>query len=85
MEIDFTRFLNGNPAMLEIWSDALDRIEKKEKLSPVQTVVVREWITRASAWEMKLELEAQRKMLSDEKYAEMATLREMLDKMEDYR
>lgn len=71
---DFSKFLNGNPAMLEIWSDAMNRLEAQVELAPVQEVVVREWIIRAKAYRNELELKSQRGMLSDEQYAELAAV-----------
>jgi hypothetical protein len=74
----FGKYLNGNPAMQEIWSDAIDRIENDLPVAPVQAVVVREWLSRAGARRNELELQAQRDMLSDEDYAELAALRDSI-------
>ena len=81
---EFQRYLNGNPAMAEIWADAIDRIENDEPLAPVQQIVMREWYTRASARKHQLELEAQRDMLSDDKYAELAALTEQLELLKKF-
>lgn len=77
----FGRYLNGNPAMLEIWSDTIDRIEQGIPLAEVQKVVLREWLIRAGARRNELELSAQRGMLSDEKYAELAALRATIERI----
>lgn len=82
MAVDFSRFLNGNPAMLEIWSDAMNRIEAQVELAPVQVVVIREWLVRASARRSQLQLESQRGMLSDDKYAELAALDVQIENIE---
>jgi hypothetical protein len=83
--IDFSKYLGGNPAMLEIWSDLQERIDQGVPLSQVQTVVVREWLVRAGVVKQKLEDKAQRDMLSDEEYAELAALRQELTRMEGHR
>jgi hypothetical protein len=82
MAVDFSKYLNGNPAMLEIWSDALNRIEAQVELAPVQIVVVREWLVRATARRNQLQLESQKGMLPDEKYAELATLDNQIKNIE---
>lgn len=82
---DFGRYLNGNPAMLEIWTDAIDRIEQGLPLAPVQAVVMREWLTRAYSRRSALELESQRDMLSDEKYAELAALKDFIAKVKNFK
>lgn len=79
---DWTKYLNGNPAMLEIWADAMERIEKGIELAPVQMIVVREWLTRARAEKSKLQLQSQRDMLPDEKYAELAALSVQIEDIE---
>ena len=78
----FHQYLNGNPAMLEIWNDALSRIEAQVELAPVQKVVVNEWLTRAKARRDQLQLEGQRNMLSDEKFAELAALDTQIQEIE---
>lgn len=79
---DFKKYLNGNPAMLEIWSDALSRIEANVELAPVQEVVVQEWLHRAKARRNELQLASQRNMLTDEKYAELAALNTQITNIE---
>lgn len=83
--IRFERYLDGNPAMLEIWVDALDRIEKNTPLSPVQAVVLREWINLALARKNHLELEAQNDFLTDEEYAELASLKSQIPVLQNFR
>lgn len=82
MSINFSKYLNGNPAMLEIWSDAMNRIEAGVELAPVQTIVVREWLSRARARKSELQIVSQRDMLSDEKYAELAALSTQIEDIE---
>jgi hypothetical protein len=82
MGLDFSKYLNGNPAMLEIWADAMNRIESGVELAPVQAVVVREWLSRAKARRNELQLQAQRDMLSDEKYAELSVLDSQIESIE---
>jgi hypothetical protein len=82
MSINFSKYLNGNPAMLEIWSDAMNRIEAGVELAPVQTIVVREWLSRARARKSELQIASQRDMLSDEKYAELAALSTQIEDIE---
>jgi hypothetical protein len=79
---NFGNYLQGNPAMLEIWCDAVDRIEEGLELPPVQQVVVKEWLYRAMARRNELELESQRDMLSDEKYAELSALKIQIERIE---
>ena len=79
---DFKKYLNGNPAMLEIWSDALSRIEANVELAPVQEVVVQEWLHRAKARKMELQLKSQRGMLPDAQYVELQTLHEEISNIE---
>jgi hypothetical protein len=82
MGLDFSKYLNGNPAMLEIWSDAMNRIEAQVELAPVQVIVIREWLVRAKARKSQLQIESQKGMLSDEKYAELATLSTQIESIE---
>jgi hypothetical protein len=82
MGLDFSKYLNGNPAMLEIWSDAMNRIEAQVELAPVQVIVIREWLVRAKARKSQLQIESQKGMLSDEKYAELATLSTQIENIE---
>jgi hypothetical protein len=82
MSINFSKYLNGNPTMLEIWSDAMNRIEAGVELAPVQTIVVREWLSRARARKSELQIASQRDMLSDEKYAELAALSTQIEDIE---
>jgi len=70
--------------MLEIWSDLQDRIDRELPLSDVQTIVVREWLNLARARAVRLELDSQHGMLSNEKYAELAALRQEIDRMAGY-
>lgn len=71
--------------MLEIWQDAVDRIEQNEPLSPVQAVVLREWLTLATARRNELELRAQKGFLRDEDYAELAALKETIPQLRNFR
>lgn len=81
---DFARYLNGNPTMVEIWEDALDRIEAGQTLAPVQRVVLNEWLIHAQARTDQLELRAQTDKISDELNAELATLKEQIQRVKDF-
>jgi phosphopantothenate synthetase len=54
------KFLNGNPAMQEMFQDALNRLEKNERLAPVQRIVVN--LTRANVHLAELQLEQEKKL-----------------------
>lgn len=82
--VDFSKYLNGNPAMLEIWSDLQERIDEGVPLSQVQTIVVREWLIQAGIVKHQLEMKAQNDMLTDEEYAELAALRQEFSRMEGH-
>lgn len=83
-EEEQSKYLNGNPAIVAVWADALSRIEEGVELAPVQRIVVREWYTRASARRELLLLKSQRGFLHDEEYAEIHTLNEMLEKIRKF-
>lgn len=76
--------LNGNPAMLEIWFDAMNRIEAGIELAPVQTVVLREWSYKAQSRLSAVQLKSQNTFCTDEEYAEMAALQVSLEKFRPY-
>jgi phosphopantothenate synthetase len=56
------KFLNGNPAMQEMFQDALNRLEKNERLAPVQRIVVNDVLTRANVHLAELQLEQEKKL-----------------------
>lgn len=79
--MDFSEYLNGNPAMLEIWREIQERIDGGIPLSQVQWVVAREWLARASVARWKLEDRSAKGMMPDEKYQELQELREMIERI----
>lgn len=76
--------MNGNPAMEEVFRDALDRIDKNEPLADVQKVIVREWFTWACSKRDRLELKSQRGFLTDTEYADLAAIRTQIEKLRPY-
>lgn len=81
---DHSSLLNGNPAMLEIWSDAIERIEQGLPLAQVQKIVIQEWLWRAQAKRDRLNAKAQKDFLTDEQYADLAALSEMIDQLRNF-
>lgn len=56
------KFVKGNPAMQEIFKDALNRLEKEEPLAPAQKIVINEILTRANARLSEIQLEQTKKL-----------------------
>lgn len=54
------RFLDANPAMLEIFDSALLKLENDLPLTPAQRIVLNEVFTRTKARINEIELEAER-------------------------
>lgn len=75
----------SNPAMQEIFIDAKERIEKGEPLSQVHRVVLREWVTLATARACELVLKSVNGVLSDEEKAEQCALTHEVGLLRDYR
>jgi hypothetical protein len=63
-----------------ILENAKRRKREGKTLSQVEAVILREWVVYLCAELHKLELEAQHKMLSDEKYERMKSLKERINR-----
>jgi hypothetical protein len=80
----FAKYFEGNPAMTVIYEDAIDRIEKEERLAEVQQIVMREWISLATARMHQLQLKSQHDMLPDEEYAELQAISDHIARVRNF-
>ena len=75
------RIFNGNPAMAEIFWDAIDRLDEGIPLSEVQQVVLREWAVLATVEATRIREKGTHTPLSDNEYADLAAIEQMLVKI----
>jgi hypothetical protein len=80
---NFIHYLGGNPAMQEIWEEAKKRLDHNETLTPVQEVVLREWIHLASARRNVLEIQDYQKTLSPQEFQELNALRMEIESVKE--
>jgi hypothetical protein len=82
--VEVSRLFNGNPAMIALFAESLDRIDQGLEITVTHRVVLNEWAAKARPELQRMQFKAQKGMQSDEFYADMVSIKETLGKISPY-